>query len=63
MMNPDNPAIQSTGQSEPTSLFDVVIVGGGMVGASLSLLLEPYLQKGLSVALVDAQVISNKSGT
>jgi 2-octaprenyl-6-methoxyphenol hydroxylase len=61
MMNPDNPAIQSTGQSEPTSLFDVVIVGGGMVGASLSLLLEPYLQKGLSVALVDAQVISNKS--
>jgi 2-octaprenyl-6-methoxyphenol hydroxylase len=61
MMNPDNPAIQSTGQSEPNSLFDVVIVGGGMVGASLSLLLEPYLQKGLSVALVDAQVISNKS--
>lgn len=60
-MNPDNPAIQSTGQSEPNSLFDVVIVGGGMVGASLSLLLEPYLQKGLSVALVDAQVISNKS--
>lgn len=37
--------------------FDVVIVGGGMVGASLSLLLQPYMEKGLSVALVDAQAI------
>lgn len=38
--------------------FDVVIVGGGMVGASLSLLLNSYMQQGLSVALLDAQSIS-----
>jgi 2-octaprenyl-6-methoxyphenol hydroxylase len=61
MMTADNLAPQSTAASEATSVFDVVIVGGGMVGASLSLLLEPYLQKGLSVALVDAHPISNKS--
>lgn len=41
--------------------FDVVIVGGGMVGASLSLLLEAYMQKGLTVALLDAQPISSQS--
>lgn len=37
--------------------FDLVIVGGGMVGASLALLLRPLIQQGLSVALVDAQAV------
>lgn len=35
------------------SQFDVVIVGGGMAGASLALLLAPAISKGLKVALVD----------
>lgn len=34
--------------------FDVVIVGGGMAGASLALLLADAIAKGLKVALVDA---------
>lgn len=38
--------------------YDVVIVGGGMVGASLSLLLTPLMQQGVSVALVDQHPFS-----
>lgn len=37
--------------------FDIAIVGGGLVGASLGLLLRPLIQKGLRVALVDAQAV------
>jgi len=33
--------------------YDLVIVGGGMVGASLALLLKPLIHKGAKVALVD----------
>ncbi|MFY0699546.1 MAG: 2-octaprenyl-6-methoxyphenyl hydroxylase [Bermanella sp.] len=33
--------------------FDVIIVGAGMVGASLALLLRQCMSKGLSVALID----------
>lgn len=36
-----------------TQHFDVVIVGAGMVGASLSLLLQNAMDQGLKVALVD----------
>ena len=39
--------------------FDVVIVGGGMVGASLALLLEPLMKAGLSIALVDQHPLSS----
>ena len=35
--------------------FDVVIVGGGMAGASLALLLAKQISQGLKVALIDAQ--------
>lgn len=38
--------------------FDVVIVGAGMVGASLALLLRQCMQQGLSVALLDEHPIS-----
>lgn len=37
--------------------FDLVIVGGGMVGASLALLLRPIIRQGLKVALIDAQAV------
>lgn len=39
--------------------FDVVIVGGGMVGASLALLLQPLIKQGLSIALVDRHPLSS----
>ncbi len=38
--------------------FDVVIVGAGMVGASLALLMRQCMQQGLSVALLDEHGIS-----
>jgi len=41
--------------------YDVVIVGGGMVGASLSLLLSPLMQQGVSVALVDQHPFSSQT--
>lgn len=37
--------------------FDVIIVGAGMVGASLALLLRQYMSQGLSVALIDEHEI------
>ena len=40
-----------------TQKFDVVIVGAGMVGASLSLLLQSAMDKGLKVALIDEHEI------
>lgn len=52
---------QTTKLSTPDHSFDVVIVGGGMVGASLSLLLDPFMKKGLTVALVDAHEISSQT--
>ncbi len=36
-----------------TQKYDIVIVGGGMVGASLALLLREQIKNGLSVALID----------
>lgn len=39
--------------------YDVVIVGGGMVGASLALLLKPLMEKGLSVALIDQHALKS----
>ncbi len=38
--------------------FDLVIVGGGMTGASLALLLKPAIEQGLKVALVEGHAIS-----
>lgn len=38
--------------------YDLVIIGGGMVGASLALLLRPLIAKGLKLALVDAQAVN-----
>jgi len=38
--------------------FDLVIIGGGMVGASLALLLKQAISQGMKVALVDAFAIS-----
>jgi len=40
-----------------TQKFDVVIVGAGMVGASLSLLLQRAIDQGLKVALIDEHEI------
>ena len=37
--------------------YDLIIIGGGMVGASLALLLRPLLRQGLKLALVDAQAV------
>ena len=37
--------------------FDIAVVGGGMVGASLALMLRPLMRQGLTVALIDAQAI------
>ena len=37
--------------------YDLVIVGGGMVGASLALLLRPLIKQGLKLALVDAHKV------
>jgi len=39
-------------------IFDVIIVGGGMTGASLALLLKPAIEQGLKVALVEAHTAS-----
>jgi len=39
-------------------IFDVIIVGGGMTGASLALLLKPAIEQGLKVALVEAHAAS-----
>lgn len=42
--------------------FDVVIVGAGMVGASLALLLREYMAQGLTVALIDEHEIKATQG-
>ncbi|MFT5591999.1 MAG: 2-octaprenyl-6-methoxyphenol hydroxylase [Oceanicoccus sp.] len=42
--------------------FDVIIVGAGMVGASLALLLRKYMAQGLSVALIDDHQIDATQG-
>ena len=42
--------------------FDVIIVGAGMVGASLALLLRQYMSQGLSVALIDEHAITATQG-
>ena len=39
-------------------IFDVIIVGGGMTGASLALLLKPAIEQGLKVALIEAHAAS-----
>jgi 2-octaprenyl-6-methoxyphenol hydroxylase len=41
--------------------FDVIIVGAGMVGASLALLLRQYMSQGLSVALIDEHEIKTNA--
>lgn len=38
---------------------DVLIVGGGMVGASLALLLKPLAQQGASIAMVESHAIQD----
>ncbi len=43
--------------------FDVIIVGGGMTGASLALLLKPAMEKGLKVALVEVHAASAQQVT
>ncbi len=40
--------------------FDVIIVGGGMTGASLALLLKPAMEKGLKVALVETHDVAQQ---
>jgi 2-octaprenyl-6-methoxyphenol hydroxylase len=42
--------------------FDVIIVGAGMVGASLALLLRECMAKGLSVALIDEHDVTATQG-
>jgi 2-polyprenyl-6-methoxyphenol 4-hydroxylase len=42
--------------------FDVIIVGAGMVGASLALLLRQCMSQGLSVALIDEHEIRVNDG-
>ncbi|WP_221793120.1 2-octaprenyl-6-methoxyphenyl hydroxylase [Oceanobacter mangrovi] len=44
--------------SESESLFDVVIIGAGMAGASLVHMLLPAMQAGMKVALLDRQQIA-----
>lgn len=42
--------------------YDITIIGGGMVGASLALLLKPAIANGLKVALVDQFAIEASHG-
>ena len=61
MTLPEQSKSETADSEAATQTFDVVIVGGGMVGASLSLLLDSYIKKGLKVALVDAHEISSQN--
>lgn len=54
MSTPQN----NLGQNNSNSHYDLVIIGGGMVGASLALLLKGAIAKGLKVALVDSFAIN-----
>lgn len=39
--------------------YDVLIVGGGMVGASLALLLKPLAQQGVRIAMVETHALNS----